>query len=358
MQILAIDIGTDMQDILLFDTERGPVKMTLPSPTALLARAIQAATRRGDHLYLSGVTMGGGPCAQAVRRHIAAGYRVYAAEQVAHTFADSLDAVQAMGIDIVPESARPGNAVHLQMCDLDLATVERAFMAIGVPAKLDALALAVFDHGVASPGQVSGQTRLDHLHERLGCKPELTALIHTRADVPADMPRMRALTTSAPPTLPLVVVEPAFAALLGAGQDPVVKPRRDLVMVHLGSMHTLVVHLVDGRIAGLFEHHTGQLNAERLGAWIDALLEGTLSHQDVLTDGGHGALILDGTPSQIECLAATGPKSSLLYGLRYKPHFALPYGDADAAGCWGLIHAYAALHPEASAQIEHTLSHI
>ncbi|MBN1937158.1 MAG: hypothetical protein JW934_21040 [Anaerolineae bacterium] len=358
MQILAVDIGTGMQDILLFDTERGPTRMSLPSPTALLARAIQAATRRGDHLYLSGVTMGGGPCAQAVRHHIEAGYRVYAAAQVAHTFADSLDAVRAMGIDIVSESTRPANVVHLQMCDLDLAAIERAFMAIGVPARPDALALAVFDHGVARAAQAGDQPRLAHLHERLAATPTLTGMIHTRADIPADLPRMRAVTLSAPPTLPLIVMEPAFAALLGAWQDPTLQDVRDLAMIHLGNMHTLAVHLVDERIVGLFEHHTEQLTSGRLDALIGALLEGRLSPQDGCADGGHGALVLDATPHQAECLAVTGPKSNLLYGLRYKPHFATPYGDADAAGCWGLIHAYAALHPEASAQIESALSHL
>ena len=38
MQILAIDVGTGTQDILLFDTEKEPenaLKMVMPSPTAL-----------------------------------------------------------------------------------------------------------------------------------------------------------------------------------------------------------------------------------------------------------------------------------------------------------------------------------
>lgn len=355
MQILAVDIGTSMQNILLFDTERGPVRMCLPSPTALLARAIQAATRRGDHLYLTGVTMGGGPCTHAVRQHIEAGYRVYATAQVAHTFADRLDAVQEMGIDIVAESARPANAVHLEMCDLDLSTIEHALMSIGVPAQPDALALAVFDHGVVQAGD---QTQFAHLRERLSARPELTAMIHTRADVPSDLPRMRAVTLSAPPTLPLIVMEPAFAALLGGKKDPAIQDRNDLAMIHLGNMHTLAIHLDGERIVGLFEHHTRQLNAARLNTLIDTLLEGTLSSEDVLADGGHGAFILDKMPRQVGCLAVTGSKNNLLNGLHYKPYFAMPYGDADAAGCWGLIHAYAALHPEAKAQLEQALSHL
>jgi uncharacterized protein (DUF1786 family) len=65
MQILAVDIGTGTQDVLLFDTDQEPenaLKMVMPSPTVLLARAIRDATRAGADLLLTGVTMGGGPC--------------------------------------------------------------------------------------------------------------------------------------------------------------------------------------------------------------------------------------------------------------------------------------------------------
>ncbi|HSR31675.1 MAG TPA: pyruvate formate lyase-activating protein, partial [Anaerolineae bacterium] len=59
MRILAVDVGTGTQDVLLFDTEKEPenaLKMVMPSPTALLAQAIRAATQAGEELLLTGVT--------------------------------------------------------------------------------------------------------------------------------------------------------------------------------------------------------------------------------------------------------------------------------------------------------------
>ena len=60
MQILTVDIGTGTQDILLFDSERGPencLKLVMPSPTLLIRGRIQrgdgrapaAADHRRDH---------------------------------------------------------------------------------------------------------------------------------------------------------------------------------------------------------------------------------------------------------------------------------------------------------------------
>ena len=81
MQILAVDVGTGTQDVLLFDTDKEPenaLKMVMPSPTRLLAQAIRDATQAGDDLLLTGVTMGGGPCGWAAEEHLKAGYRLFA----------------------------------------------------------------------------------------------------------------------------------------------------------------------------------------------------------------------------------------------------------------------------------------
>jgi uncharacterized protein (DUF1786 family) len=63
MRILAVDVGTGTQDILLFDSDLEPencFKLVMPSPTMKVARTVKAATRRGEPLLLTGVTMGGG----------------------------------------------------------------------------------------------------------------------------------------------------------------------------------------------------------------------------------------------------------------------------------------------------------
>ncbi len=76
MRILAIDIGTGTQDILLFDSSgavENCVKMVMPSPTALLAERIHRATALGQPILFTGVTMGGGPSKRALSRHTGSG---------------------------------------------------------------------------------------------------------------------------------------------------------------------------------------------------------------------------------------------------------------------------------------------
>src|SRR3990172_5376285 len=101
MRILAIDIGTGTQDVLLFDSEavlENCVQMVLPSPTQIVAKRVEAATAARRDVLLGGVTMGGGPNSWAVERHLSAGLRVFATPDAARTFNDDLEEVREMGV--------------------------------------------------------------------------------------------------------------------------------------------------------------------------------------------------------------------------------------------------------------------
>src|SRR4030042_4421736 len=100
MRILAVDVGTGTQDILLFDSSRvveNCVKMIMPSPTALLAERISRATACGRAILFTGVTMGGGPSKRALQRHSGAGLPAYATPEAALTFNDDLAVVKGRG---------------------------------------------------------------------------------------------------------------------------------------------------------------------------------------------------------------------------------------------------------------------
>lgn len=91
MKILAVDVGTGTQDILLFDSDRAVencYKLVLPSPTVRLAQQIRTATRQGEGVVLTGVLMGGGPCAWAARDHVQAGNSLWVTPDAARTFDD------------------------------------------------------------------------------------------------------------------------------------------------------------------------------------------------------------------------------------------------------------------------------
>ena len=92
-RILAIDVGTGTQDILVFEAGtliENAVQLIMPSPTVLLANRVKQATADQVDLLLTGVTMGGGPGHWAVEAHLRAGLNVYATAEAARTFDDDL----------------------------------------------------------------------------------------------------------------------------------------------------------------------------------------------------------------------------------------------------------------------------
>ena len=85
-RILAVDIGTGTQDILVFEAGtvvENAIQLVMPSPTALVAERVRQATVDRADLFLNGVTMGGGPGHWAVEAHLRAGLRVYATAEAA-----------------------------------------------------------------------------------------------------------------------------------------------------------------------------------------------------------------------------------------------------------------------------------
>ena len=78
-------------------------KLVMPSPTMIVHRRIKAATRRGQAILLTGLTMGGGPSHWAAEDHLRAGQQVYATPDAARSFNDDLDEIAAMGIQVVSE---------------------------------------------------------------------------------------------------------------------------------------------------------------------------------------------------------------------------------------------------------------
>src|SRR3989454_12351582 len=90
IRILAVDVGTGTQDILLFEsgkTIENCFKMVMPSPTVIVAERIKRATEHGQPLLLTGVTIGGGACHWAARDHALAGYPVAGTPGAGRTFA-------------------------------------------------------------------------------------------------------------------------------------------------------------------------------------------------------------------------------------------------------------------------------
>lgn len=367
MRILSVDIGTGTQDIFLFDSrvdiENG-FKLVVPSPTMMIHRRLKELTRQGSDVILTGLTMGGGPSQWAVEGHIEAGNRVFATADAARSFNDDLAVIHEMGIIVVSEEeaqALPENVARLELRDFDFPAIASAFAQFGVSlADLAAVAVAVFDHGNAPPHVSDRQFRFDYIQERIAANRQLNTFAFKAENIPPIMTRLQAVAHSARDVdAPLVVMDTAPAAVLGATFDPIVRQRQRVVIANVGNFHTLAFRLGHSGIEGVFEHHTGLLDQEKLEGLLQALAAGTLQHEEVFADHGHGAHISFPEPLPIihndMGVVVTGPRRAMMVGSQLRPYFATPFGDMMLTGCFGLLAGVSGTLPELAAPIRASL---
>lgn len=359
MKILCLDIGTGTQDILLFDSSteiENCLQLVMPSPTVLVADRIRAATQRREPILLTGTIMGGGPSNWAAEDHVRAGLDVFATREAALSFNDELDKVAEMGIRVVgDDEAQRLDATRVDLRDVDLDMIGRAFDAFGVGLNFDALAVAVFDHGNAPPGMSDRTFRFEFLAERIRATGQLSGFAFMRGEIPERLTRMQAVEASVTgkfADVPLMVMDTAPAAVRGAMDDAVVARHRNAIIANLGNFHTLAFRFTDGAITGVFEHHTGELKQEQLENFLRELADGTLTNDAVFYTQGHGAVLIDRRPQPLDFLAVTGPRRSMLLRSPLKPYLAVPYGDMMLAGAFGLLHGYADLNAAVRDEIE------
>ena len=359
MRILAIDVGTGTQDILLFDSTRAvenSVQMVMPAPTVIAAGRIREATTARRPLVLTGTNMGGGPVTGAIVEHIAEGLPAYVTPSAAVTFDDDPEMVRGMGLKIVSEDEIKGiDGVSVVLRDLDLEMVSRALRAFEVKPEWDALAVAVFDHGNSPPGYSDRKFRFDHLRQQvMGGQRDVFSFIYMADEVPDYLTRMRAVVDTAGGDVPMLMVDTAEAAVLGSLEDEHVASHRRKVVANLGNEHTLAFHLDGNDILGLFEHHTHMVTRERLEEHLLELVRGDVDGDTIWREQGHGAVVVQGG-EELGFLSVIGPMRGLLEGSRLNPYFATPHGSMMVAGCFGLVRAWAERMPSNRDEILHAL---
>lgn len=357
MKILTVDIGTGTQDIFLYDSnldiENG-FKLVLPSPTMMVHRRIKRLLPTRTPLLLAGHQMGGGPSAWAIEEYTRAGIPVYMTPDAATTINDEPKKVEALGIRIISEDERRKlkGVEALELKDFDFALISKTFADYGISLNdLSAIAVAVFDHGNAPSGISDRQFRFDYLNARIQEKNSLSSFAFVSSDIPKIMTRLQSVADSARElSCPLVVMDTAPAAVLGADFDPVVAQRRQKIICNIGNFHTLAFRLSEKGIEGVFEHHTGEIDLLKLESLLRKLADGSLNNQDVFDDMGHGALMYSKDVFEFGHdefdVAVTGPRRSMFNQKSLRPYFATPFGDMMIAGCFGLLAATADVLPE------------
>jgi uncharacterized protein (DUF1786 family) len=218
------------------------------------------------------------------------------------------------------------------------------------------VAIAVFDHGAAPPGVSDRQFRFDYLDEHIQRDNGLSGFGFVPDEIPPAMTRLQAAAASAVLTgvlegTPLLIMDTAPAAVLGATLDPAIAEREQTIVTNVGNFHTLAFRLAGGKIDGVFEHHTGFLYTAKLDHLIACLADGSLTHADVFDDEGHGALVYGESPAPLDFVGVTGPRRTMMRSSRLPVHFAVPFGDMMVAGCFGLVRGWADVYPQDGPQI-------
>ena len=330
--MIIIDVGSGTQDILLYQPEKSLEncpKFIVPSRTQIVATQIRKATVLGQGIFMHGHLMGGGACALAVKKHLAAGFEAYATSQVALTFNDNLALVERMGIMLcekAPESTTP-----IWLGDIDPLALRQAIEAFSLqyPQKL---AVAVQDHGFSVTE--SNRTLRFRLWEEFVMQGgDLRTLVFTE-DIPEVYTRMHAIREIIPEA---IVADTGTSALLGIMADPVVNPhlKNGILAVNIGNSHTLVAAIQGERVYGIFEHHTSMVDVESLAQLIHRFQSTELKNTEVFEQGGHGATLHPEMQPGWDFVAVTGPRRSM--AKQYNWYEAAPYGDMMLTGCFGLL---------------------
>ncbi|HZW83151.1 MAG TPA: DUF1786 domain-containing protein [Candidatus Deferrimicrobium sp.] len=331
--ILAIDVGSGTQDILLYlpgkNLENCP-KLIMPSRTQIVAQQIRKATSDGIDLYLSGNLMGGGACAVALRLHIKAGYKVFATAHAAKTFNDNLELVKSMGVEIVSE--QPAETRELILGDVDLPSLAQALHAFGLELP-NSFAIALQDHGEAL--EISNREfRLNLWRDFILSGGELGKLLYSQS--PSYFTRMSSVQASVPNAW---VMDTGAAAVWGILCDRVCKDKQEqgFVALNVGNSHTLGVLVKGTRVLGIFEHHTGLITPQFLAEQVVKFKGGSLTHEEVFAAGGHGAYIHPDYTGDFDFVALTGPRWEMAGEV--PAYRVAPHGDMMLTGCFGLISA-------------------
>lgn len=335
MRILAIDIGAGTQDILLFDSTKkieNSVSLVLPTPSKVLAERLR---RMEGSVYIRGDTIGGGSLARAILEHLKKGYRVVMESEAAYSIRNNLDEVASMGIEIGEKpNGHAFKELHLQEIEIGLL---RDFLGrFGVDLDVDVVAVAVQDHGAPPKGTSDRIFRFRQMEALLRRDSRPETFHYVGEEIPNHFLRMRSALRAARREIsaPVLVMDTSLSAILGCADE---FPGPSLI-VNVGNGHTIGALLIEGRVEGLYEHHTHALTPEKLERHLRLFLRGELCGKEVFEDQGHGALTMTPYLGDVN-IVVTGPNRDLFKGTSLKFVYGAPAGNTMMSGPMGLIKA-------------------
>jgi uncharacterized protein (DUF1786 family) len=344
---LMLDIGAGTLDLLVVDGEDGQgYKAVAKSPIRTVAEEIEATS---GPLAVTGGEMGGGRITTLLKER-AATDKVVIAESAATTLHHDKERVAAWGLEVVSNAdarlaAESKKMGHIHLADLQLQRIEALVTALGVPFEFEAVAVCAQDHGVAPPGVSHLDFRHNLFAEALSRTPQPHTLLHRSDEVPESFNRLKTIAASAAelPTSAVYLMDSGMAAITGAAQDMRVADRDGgCIVLDIATSHTVGASLRGLEVLGIFEYHTHDITVAVLDDLLAGLVAGTLSHEAILAQGGHGAFIRSAmAPQDPYPIITTGPKRRLARDSRYDLIWGAPWGDNMMTGTVGLYTALA-----------------
>ncbi|MCU0589675.1 MAG: DUF1786 domain-containing protein [Syntrophobacteraceae bacterium] len=341
---LMVDIGAGTMDVLCFDEETGlHVKAVARSPVLEIAE--RAAALPGS-LLVTGREMGGGRLASVLRKRLGDS-EVVMTESASMTVHHDVERARSMGIRVVgdeeaEELKAGGRFSHLHLEDLSRDRLERLVTGLGVPFDFDVMGVCAQDHGTPP----RGVSHLDYRHrlfqEVLDSEALPHALLFADHEVPSTFNRLCSIAESAEdfPASEVYVMDSGMAAILGAAMDLEAQASERCIVLDVATSHTVAAALMGIEIAGFFEYHTNDITLDRLETLLVDLAEGRLSHQQILSEGGHGAYVRKRLGYKaVECIVATGPRRGLVAPSGLPIVWGAPFGDNMMTGTVGLLQA-------------------
>ena len=327
MRILAIDVGTGTQDIMIYDDEKeleNSIKLVLPSPHLYISQKIREID---NDIYFDGEIMGGGKLKKTLTEHMDKGYKVVMEELPAKTIRDKISQVEAIGIEI----ASPEKDYK------DYTKMSEFLLGYDLEFDFDEIAIAVQDHGY-NENMGDRDFRFEKFREKLisPIKPEEFSF---KGNTPQYYTRMKAVERQLKKEgidLKPLLMDTKFASIAGMCHDDIASQLKSFIAIDIGNGHTTAASIEEGKIQGIFEHHTSSLTPESLENYLKRLADGTITNEEVYNDHGHGAHVIKPI-SKIEKVIVSGPKRELIEKTNLEWHHACPGGDVMMTGTVGLI---------------------
>ena len=337
MRILAIDVGTGTQDIMIYDTEKeleNSIKLVLPSPHLYISQQMREIE---NDIYFDGEIMGGGKIKKSILEHMEKGYKVVMEPVCAKTIRDDLNQVKEIGIEIADTSKEYKGYSKITMGDINITKLSEFLLGYDLEFDFDRIAIAVQDHGY-NENMGDRDFRFEKIREKIS-HPISPLEFGFIDNLPEYFTRMQAVARiikkegieDAP-----LIMDTKFASIAGMCFDEVAKKLNSFIVIDIGNGHTTAASIENGKIQGVFEHHTSSLTGESLERYIIRLASGEITHEEVHEDFGHGAHVLNPI-SKIEKVIVSGPKRELIEKTNLDWHHAAPGGDVMMTGTVGLI---------------------